>query len=108
MSNANDDEKKSYLVVFFEGTANTLDPATTQIGIFADAVEGFLISRQTQVAPAMNRRRAAEEEQQTNTHNTHHTTLKMAFDGCGVTRGLAGTLFADGLTTQVNQVVSVV
>ena len=89
---------KSYLVVFFEGTANTLDPPTTQIGMFADAVEGLLVTRQTQVVPAMNR---AVQLQHT------HKTLKMAFDGCGVTRGLAGTLFADGLTMQVNQVVNV-
>ena len=61
--------------VFFEGTANTLDPITTQIGEFAAATCALDI---TDAGPP----------------ETSRGPFKMAFDGCGVTHGTRGTLFA--------------
>jgi hypothetical protein len=78
------------LIVFFEGTANTLDPVTTQIGLFATACQAqYAHQSQAKDIPATG-------------------SLKMAFDGCGVTHGLAGTLFAAGLDGQCDSVVKVV
>jgi hypothetical protein len=78
------------LIVFFEGTANTLDPVTTQIGIFATACQAHYVHPSPAYAvPARG-------------------PLKMAFDGCGVTHGLTGTLFAAGLDGQCDSVVEVV
>jgi len=75
------------LVVFFEGTANTLKPVTTQIGEFAHACSAVDIRNATgPVDYASN------------------GPFKMAFDGCGVTNGLLGTLFASGLDAQCREV----
>jgi len=75
------------LSVFFEGTANTLDPTTTQIGIFAKASSALDITeRAGPISPSEG-------------------PFKMAFDGCGVTNGCLGVLFAAGLTSQCRKVV---
>ena len=73
------------LSVFFEGTANTLDPITTQIGVFAAATMALDVSE-----------RGGSPTQ---------SPFKMAFDGCGVTNGLSGLLFASGLVKQCRAVV---
>lgn len=86
--------ERSILVVFFDGTSNTIDPPTTQIGIFANGVEGKLIKSHSDVSSAMIL--------------PSGTTFKMAFDGCGVTNGLPGALFASGLDGQVDEVMEVV
>lgn len=75
------------LVVFFEGTANTLRPVTTQIGEFAHACS------------AVDFRNATSPVDYASTG-----PFKMAFDGCGVTNGLMGTLFASGLDAQCREV----
>mmetsp|Transcript_831 Transcript_831/g.996 ORF Transcript_831/g.996 Transcript_831/m.996 type:complete len:340 (+) Transcript_831:64-1083(+) len=81
---------KGVLIVFFEGTANTLDPLTTQIGIFAAACQA------TNVTAGAGSVQVSEGP------------WKMAFDGCGVTHGTLGALFAAGLDEQCNSVVGVV
>jgi len=86
--------RRSILVVFFDGTSNTIDPPTTQIGIFAHGVEGNLVKSRSDVSSAMELSSGA--------------TFKMAFDGCGVTNGLCGALFASGLDGQVSEVMEVV
>mmetsp|Transcript_17015 Transcript_17015/g.28380 ORF Transcript_17015/g.28380 Transcript_17015/m.28380 type:complete len:391 (+) Transcript_17015:83-1255(+) len=71
--------------VYFEGTANSLDSYVTQIGLFAaltDAVDLKIC------------------ETTTLTGNQY----KISFDGCGVTNGLMGTLFATGLHSQCKEV----
>ena len=78
------------LIVFFEGTANALDPVTTQIGLFANACQAKYVNpNSAKYIPVRG-------------------PLKMAFDGCGVTHGLTGTLFAAGLDGQCDSVVEVV
>jgi len=86
--------KQSKLVVFFDGTANTINPPTTQIGIFAHSVQAELIHSYPEVNSVME--------------VSSTPTLKMAFDGCGVTNGLTGTLFAAGLDEQVFEVMRVI
>jgi len=88
-------DKFHSLVVFFEGTGNTLDPITTQIGLFADAC------RHTRVYDA-------SDVELVSGINSVKVKLKMSFDGCGVTNGISGTLFATGLDEQVDSVVEVV
>jgi hypothetical protein len=88
MTSANNNSR--LLIVFFEGTANTLDPVTTQIGLFATACQAQYVHP----SPA--------------TDIPAKGPLKMAFDGCGVTHGLTGTLFAAGLDRQCDSVVKVV
>lgn len=68
------------LSVYWEGTANSLEPATTQIGLFAAATDAFDVTS-----------KAIPRET---------TQLKMAFDGCGRTHGTLGLLFAAGLRSQ--------
>jgi len=75
------------LVVFFEGTANTLRPATTQIGEFANACKAIDVRNES-----------------VSVDYASSGPFKMAFDGCGVTNGLLGTLFASGLDAQCREV----
>lgn len=77
------------LNAFWEGTANTLDPPTTQISLFADACSARAIT---------NERDLLHQE----------GPFKIAFNGCGVTHGLLGTLFASGLREEAAQVASYV
>jgi len=81
----------SLLVVFFEGTGNTLQPSTTQIGIFAAACKAKNIKCAKDI-----------------TNDTTPGPWKIAFDGCGITHGTFGTLFAVGLDEQCNSVVTIV
>ena len=76
------DEPPVVLTVFFEGTANTLQPITTQVGIFFDRTEALDVTDPDTPLP------------------TKITQLRMGFDGCGVTNGMAGVIFAAGLTSQ--------
>ena len=73
-----------------EGTANTIRPTTTQIGVFAEITQGIDVTTSV--------------ERPQITHGAH---FKMCFDGCGVTDGCAGTLFAVGLRTQCRRVIRV-
>lgn len=91
-------EKLHLLVVFFEGTGNTLNPITTQIGLFADACQHTRVFDASEVSDIKFISRIRHEQ----------LKLKMEFDGCGVTNGIYGTLFATGLDKQVNSVVEVV
>lgn len=76
------------LIVFFEGTANTLRPPTTQIANFAAAcIARDVTQAYTDAAKTDNR-------------------LKMMFDGCGVTNGIGGVLFAKGLDEQCARVAT--
>lgn len=86
-------KKQSLLVVFFEGTSSAVDQLATQIGIFAHTVQAPRISSHTEVLSIMS---------------CGGKTIKMAFDGCGVTNGLTGILFAAGLDGQVHKVIEVV
>ena len=79
-------EPEAILSVFFEGTANTLRPPTTQIGLFAEACAAHDLTPPEARVPR------------------DETAFKMQFDGCGVTNGLSGTLFAEGLREQCGRV----
>ena len=75
-----------HLSVFIEGTANTLSPVTTQIGRFyaqVQAVEATEAVVAGVIADAQPLR------------------WKLGFDGCGVTNGMAGVIWAFGLSSQV-------
>ena len=75
------------LSVSFEGTHNTIDPVTTQVGWLFEAVDGADITEPDMVADLGS-----------------CSSFKMGFDGCGVVCGLLGTVFALGLKTQVRSV----
>ena len=79
------------LTVYFEGTANTIRPVTTQIGSLFSATDAQDLS-EPDASPA-----AALQA-------GHAVHFKMGFDGCGVTAGLMGVLFAYGLAPQVERV----
>jgi hypothetical protein len=70
-----------------QGTANTLQPATTQVGVFFERTAALDVTD-----PSVD---AGDADQ-----------LKMGFSGCGVTAGLPGTLFAYGLAPQCDEVVA--
>ena len=72
----------AHLTVFFEGTANTIEPLTTQIGLFFTLTDAFDVSGGNLGGAPISRPR------------------KMAFDGCGVTDGFCGTICAKGLRKQ--------
>lgn len=74
------------LTVFFEGTANPIGDMVTQIGLFADLTNAVDL-------------RSASLDYQSENHQ-----FKIAFDGCGVSNGVLGTIFATGLTDQCNAV----
>merc|ERR1712113_666960 len=77
------------LLVFFEGTANTLLPRTTQVGYFYQEAEAVDISdAQAQLPTCLD-----------------DPSFKMGFDGCGITNGMAGTIWACGLASQVDIVI---
>ena len=76
------------LTIFFEGTSNQLSPATTQIGEFAAATEATDLAWTGIEGPP------------TPSDTRTKGPFKLCFDGCGVTNGVAGTLFAAGLDGQ--------
>ena len=79
------------LVVFFEGTANTLAPVTTQIGAFAAATAAIPLNGDGGLAA---------------TAYSAAGPFKLSFDGCGVTSGVAGIIFAQGLDAQCRVVAA--
>ena len=76
------------LSVYFEGTANTLKPITTQIGVFFELTNSVDVTLPSTTLPAAP------------------TALKMGFDGCGVVAGLAGVIWAVGLRSQCTTVAT--
>ena len=80
------------LSVFWEGTNGILARHTSQIGVFAELCDAIDCT-ETPI------------EQLSLPENAQ---LKMAFDGCGVTYGCAGTLFASGLREETEKVRTVV
>ena len=76
----------AHLTVFFEGTANTIEPLTTQIGLFFTLTDAFDVSGGNLGGAPITQPR------------------KMAFDGCGVTDGFCGTICAKGLRRQCQAV----
>lgn len=87
-------DSKVVLTVTICGTANSLDPPTTQIGVFyilLKAANAYDLSSNTEI-DASNK----------------HDQFVMGFDGCGVTNGCTGTIFAAGLRSQARKVVEVV
>ncbi|CAB9513007.1 expressed unknown protein [Seminavis robusta] len=82
---------RQILSVFWEGTANTLNPITTQIGVFSQACCAVPVAAPNQVP------------------QDRRCPLKVSFDGCGVTNGsFWGGLFARGLEEQCDLVVAIV
>ncbi|KAL1511090.1 hypothetical protein AB1Y20_005912 [Prymnesium parvum] len=79
-------EEAAVLAVFFEGTANSITPVVTQVGMFFEACELVDLSQSSAPAPPA-------------------AGFKMGFDGCGHAFGIAGTIWAVGLGTQCAQVV---
>jgi hypothetical protein len=75
------------------GTANLLVPVTTQVGLFARLAAGKDISSYSRARAALDPKSGP---------------YKVAFDGCGVTNGLAGTLFASGLEGQCDIVKTII
>eukprot|EP00967_Tisochrysis_lutea_P133025 scaffold232859_cov36-Tisochrysis_lutea.AAC.7 len=74
------------LSVYFEGTANTLRPVTTQVGRFFERTKALDVTH-------------------SNVEFAGERQLKMGFDGCGLTAGMPGVLFAYGLAPQCEQVL---
>ena len=74
------------LSAFFEGTANHLKPVTTQIGLFFEQCNAIDISDDLSGFEA------------------DVGSYKMGFDGCGVVAGVAGMIWAFGLSGQCQQV----
>lgn len=69
--------------VYFEGTANALSNLITQVSLFADITEGYDL-----------------REVRLETENSENKRYVIAFDGCGVTNGTFGIIFASGLSDQ--------
>mmetsp|Transcript_26681 Transcript_26681/g.48917 ORF Transcript_26681/g.48917 Transcript_26681/m.48917 type:complete len:374 (+) Transcript_26681:208-1329(+) len=80
------------LSVFFEGTGNTIRPARTLIGIIYSLCPATAVTPDAIASTAFHR----------------HDHAKMAFDGCGVTHGTMGTLFATGVNTVAEDVINCV
>ena len=80
------------LVVFWEGTSNTIEPLTTQIGLFSRACQAAQVD-------------SAEDVMQISPSSV---PLKISFDGCGVTHGTWGVLLASGLDEQCQVVLRIV
>ena len=76
---------RATLTVYFEGTANRIDYNVTQIGLFAD------------ITDALDLQLCGKS-----TSETHQ--YKLSFDGCGVTNGSMGVVFATGLVEQCTEV----
>jgi len=76
------------LSVFWCGTGGTIRGMTTQVGLFASQC----LSPDVETLKPLPAR----------------GEMKMCFDGCGITNGTSGTLWALGLDTQAEQVYQVV
>jgi hypothetical protein len=72
--------------VYFEGTSNSLQHYTTQIGLFYAMTQAVDLSVKTP--------------------KDTDSQFKIAFDGCGITNGMIGVIFATGLVDQCKVVVS--
>lgn len=70
------------LSIFMEGTANPMDAVTTQIALFSRLCTAKPLSTQQVGLPNVP---------------GHY---KLSFEGCGVSHGLRGTIFANGLKEQ--------
>jgi len=94
-------EKKVYqherpiktVTVYFSGTANTVIGGATQISLFHQQTDAFELHENTQL-------------DQIPIEDRDH--FKYAFDGCGVTNGLMGSIFATGLEDQCNLVAKTI
>ena len=86
------------LTIFFEGTANTLRPLTTQIGMFAEACGATDLTNPASPPPSR------VDEGGSTADTATLPCFKMQYDGCGVTNGLSGTLFAEGLREQCAEI----
>eukprot|EP00457_Paulinella_chromatophora_P011040 gb/GEZN01011163.1/.p1 GENE.gb/GEZN01011163.1/~~gb/GEZN01011163.1/.p1 ORF type:complete len:218 (-),score=24.64 gb/GEZN01011163.1/:54-707(-) len=75
--------------VFFCGTSGSIEAETTQIGIFAKECSA------TDITPP---RKLPD--------SVLNKPFKFMFDGCGVTDGVLGMVFAKGLNTQCSMVVA--
>uniref|UniRef100_A0A7S1A2U5 Uncharacterized protein n=1 Tax=Noctiluca scintillans TaxID=2966 RepID=A0A7S1A2U5_NOCSC len=73
------------LSVFMEGTANPMDEVTTQIALFARLCD----AKELPFEPEASFSRAPPSGH-----------FKLCFEGCGVSHGVRGTLFAHGLQEQ--------
>ena len=82
-----DQVQRAVLTVFFEGTANHIDYNVTLIGLFASLAEG----KDIRLYPS---------------YDDPNHQYKMCFDGCGVTNGNMGVIFATGLAEQCNKVLA--
>ena len=82
------------LAIFMEGTANTLLPVSTQIGEFFSLVDATDVSSSKPIS-----------QMSLPADKSHALSWKMGFDGCGVTDGIAGTVWAVGLGTQCDEVI---
>ena len=72
------------LSVYWSGTSTSIEDQRNQISLFAKHTKGIDVT---------NRRAPIDA-----------THLKMCFDGCGVTHGMTGTLFAVGIQEQCDEV----
>ena len=85
------------LSVFWCGTAGSIDPPATQIGLFAQAAGGEDLSDwPDSLASPLPR------------VDPRPSLFKLCFDGIGYTGGCSGTLFATGLKRQADRVVRVI
>ena len=85
--------------MFFEGTSNPLWQLVTQIGLFAEITSGTdLKPLSPSASPPPHHSRSYDP--------LASEAYRIAFDGCGVTNGLGGVIFANGLWSQCEEVVS--
>lgn len=84
------DGDADHLTVFMEGTANTLQPITTQVGLFFE---------HTDAADVTGTETSIDLDSPT------PLRLKMGYDGCGVTNGIAGVIWAFGLASQCDRIM---
>lgn len=94
ISDANQPTKKrtsAILNVYFEGTANTLQSFGTQIGLFSHITQAVDIH--------------INDINNPNTISESNDHYKISYDGCGVTNGINGLIFASGLKDQCCEII---
>jgi len=86
----NDPELQGEVImsVYFSGTDGHIIHGWTQISLFASLTAAFDVSDPSVRVP------------------DNDFPLKMGFDGCGITNGMMGTIFAYGLQEQCNLVAA--
>lgn len=84
-------EGEDSLAIYMEGTANTLRPTTTQVGELFELTEAVDCTDTLPMSVL---------------ESSQPLMLKMGFDGCGVTAGLAGVIWAVGLSSQCNCIMA--